>query len=81
MIKRFQSYFDSVTFIEWDDIKPPIVKISDDLTLAYMLVSKRVRLKTKDDQEQTTIFAWTSTFRKIKGKWMMTSIASTAENR
>jgi hypothetical protein len=81
MIKRFQSYFDSVTFMEWDDIKPPIVKISDDLTLAYMLVSKRVRLKTKENNEQTTIFAWTSTFRKIKGKWMMTSIASTAENR
>lgn len=77
LIKRFQSYFDAVTFIEWDDIKPPIIQVSEDATLAYMLVSKRVRLKTKDNKEQTSIFAWTSTFQKIKGKWMMTVITST----
>lgn len=76
-LKRFQAYFDASTFIEWDDINPPIVKVSDDAMMAYLIVNKRVRLKTKDDKEVTDVFAWTSTFQKIKGKWMMTSIAST----
>ncbi len=76
-VSRFQPYFDNSEFIEWDDIEPPIVRVSDDGSMAYLLVKKRVRLKTKSGNEETSVFAWTSTFRKKNGKWLMTSIAST----
>lgn len=79
LTKRFQAYFGASTFIEWDDIKPPIIKVSHDATLAHLIVNKRVRLKSKDDKELTNVFAWISTFQKIKGKWLMTSIASTVQ--
>ncbi|MBK6265239.1 nuclear transport factor 2 family protein [Marivirga sp. S37H4] len=80
LIKRFENYFDAVTFIEWDDINPPIIKISDDVSMAHMYVSKRVKLRTKDQTEELTTFAWTSTFQKVNGNWLMTSITSTVAN-
>lgn len=77
LTRRFQGYFDAVTCLEWDDIRDPVIRISEDASMAYMLVNKRVRLKTSEGKEELTIFAWTSTFRKINGNWQMTSIAST----
>lgn len=77
LINRFQAYFDAVTFIEWDDINPPIITISEDATLANMIVNKRVKLKNQDGREETTIFAWLATFKKINGKWLLTGITST----
>ena len=79
LIQRFQAYFDAVTFIEWDDIRPPVVQVSDDATVAYMFVNKRVRLKQQDNTEETTIFAWVSTFLKINDRWLMTSITSSVD--
>jgi ketosteroid isomerase-like protein len=77
LTKRFQGYFDTVRFIEWDDLQPPIIKVSMDGTMAYMHVNKRVRIKTIEENDELTTFAWTSTFQKINGNWIMTSISST----
>ncbi len=77
MVRRFQTYFDAVTFIEWDDTAPPVIKLSDDATMASMIVSKKVRLLTNEGKEEATTYAWTSTFQQINGKWMMTGITST----
>lgn len=79
--KRMQAYLDSSIFLEWDDITPPIIRLSNDETLAYVLVNKRVRLLSKNEggkqQEETEVFAWTTTLRKIAGKWKVTSVTST----
>jgi len=79
--KRLQNYFNNSTFIEWDDITPPIIKVSDDATLGYVIVHKRVRLLAKNadgkEEEETEIFAWIATYRKIKGDWKLTAVAST----
>jgi ketosteroid isomerase-like protein len=80
LITRFQAYFESVTFIEWDDIQPPLISVSADGTLAYAHVNKRVRLKTKEGKEELSIFAWTGTYQKRKDTWKLTSITSTSEN-
>ncbi|MEI9809653.1 MAG: hypothetical protein WDO16_18320 [Bacteroidota bacterium] len=40
--KRFGSYFGSVEFIKWDDTADPIIRFSDDGTLAYAIVQKLV---------------------------------------
>jgi hypothetical protein len=80
-LARFQEYLDSSTFIEWDDITPPVIKVSDDATLGYVLVHKKVRLTAKnaagEDEEETEIFAWMETYQKIKGEWKLTAVVST----
>jgi ketosteroid isomerase-like protein len=82
-LNRFQAYFDRSTFLEWDDISPPVVKVSKDASMAYVIVHKRVRLKAADDkgvpQEVTTVFAWMETYEKQSAKWVLTAIASTNE--
>lgn len=79
--KRMQAYLDASTFLEWDDITPPIIRLSDDETLAYVLVHKRVRLLSKEQsgkqKEEIEVFAWSMTLRKISGKWKVTSVTST----
>lgn len=80
-LARFQNYLNNSTFIEWDDIAPPVIRVSDDATLAYVLVHKKVRLLAKTENgteiEETEIFAWIATYRKIKGEWRLTAIVST----
>lgn len=80
-LTRFQNYLNNSTFIEWDDITPPIIKVSDDASMAYALVHKKVRLTAKNEigkeEEETEIFAWIETYRKIKGEWKLTAVVST----
>ena len=80
-MKRMQAYFDASTFIEWDDITPPIIRISDDASMAYVVNHKKVRLLAKDTsgkmQEEVEVFAWVSSFRKVDGRWKLTMVAST----
>lgn len=75
---RFQGYLDSVEFLEWDDISPPVIRISADGTMAYMIVHKRVRLlREGSDEEEHTVFAWLETYVKQEGTWTLTTVAST----
>ncbi len=77
--RRMQAYFDASTFLEWDDITPPVIRVSDDGSMAYVLVHKKVRLLDKNDggKEKVEVFAWSATLRKVAGKWKMTSVTST----
>lgn len=77
--KRLQTYFDASTFLEWDDVTPPIIRVSDDGSMAYVLVHKKVRLLDKNNggREEIEIFAWSMTMRKFGGKWKVTSTTST----
>jgi formylglycine-generating enzyme required for sulfatase activity len=77
-LKRMQSYFDSSTFLEWDDITPPIITVSNDESMASIIVHKKVRLLSKNTgKEEIEVFAWVSTLRKIGGMWKLTMVAST----
>jgi hypothetical protein len=80
-LNRFQNYFNNSTFLEWDDITPPVIRVSDDATMGYAIVHKKVRLLAKDEngseREETEIFAWVSIYQKIGGKWKLTAVVST----
>jgi hypothetical protein len=81
---RFQHYFDAVKFKKWDDLSPPIIRFSDDHSLAYMTINKIVVLERKDTAgnliESTTHFVWVSIFRKQKNNdWKLECVASTNE--
>jgi len=78
---KFNNYFNSVEFVKWDDKQPPIVRFSNDGSVAYAAVSKLVILRTKDKTQKeildTTNFAWLAVFKKENGTWKLDCIAST----
>lgn len=80
-VTRLQNYFNNSTFIEWDDISPPVIRVSEDATMGYVIVHKKVRLKAKQangsEVEETEIFAWIAIYRKINGEWKLVTVAST----
>jgi sulfatase modifying factor 1 len=79
--KRMQSYLDASTFLEWDDITPPVIRVSDDGSMAFVLVHKKVRLRAKGsdgkEREETEVYAWSTILRRIGGAWKVASVAST----
>lgn len=80
VMMRFEDYFSNVEFIKWEDTKEPTYVLSDDATLAHILVQKHVELIAKGDSTRTTQtidFAWTEVWRKRNGQWQLYSITST----
>jgi hypothetical protein len=80
-IKRFSDYFNSVEFEKWDDIKPPIIRFSDDYTVAYTIVNKEVVVKylneNKEMTKQQTEFSWVTIYKKHIDGWKIDCVAST----
>jgi hypothetical protein len=84
-IKGFESYFHSVDFRKWDDRNEPVIRFSDDKTMAYMIVDKIVELEALDSAGNKTVesthFAWVAICRKQNdGNWKIECVASTNEN-
>jgi hypothetical protein len=78
---RFNSYFNSVTFEKWDDISPPIIRFSNDFSLAYTVVNKQVIVSYTNDKnekiKERTEFSWVSIYKKYSEGWKLDCIAST----
>jgi len=74
-------YFAGATFHEWDDIEPPIVKVSGDASIAWMITNTKVRLtKTGEDGsefEMAFVYAGILTFERRDGRWVRTTNVST----
>ncbi|GAA4280299.1 nuclear transport factor 2 family protein [Gaetbulibacter aestuarii] len=81
MLQRYHRYFSSVTFDQWDDVSDPIIRFSEDGTLAYTIVDKLVKLHfKKEDGTSTpseTHFAWTTIYKKHHGRWKIDCVTST----
>lgn len=76
--KRFQQYFAATRYSVWDDIAPPVVRISPDRKMAWMAV--RIRALGKQGQEEFDFeSAWVATYEKSGGQWRMTSVSSSIE--
>ncbi|HKI79126.1 MAG TPA: hypothetical protein VKA26_11345 [Ignavibacteriaceae bacterium] len=82
-LKRFKNYFNSVEFVKWDDIKPPVIRFSDDGSMAYSIVNKEVILRDKNNKERNTeektIFSWVTIYKKYGNDWKIDCVASTNE--
>jgi hypothetical protein len=65
----------------WDDAVPPMIRISRDGQMAYLIVQKRVHSASSDSAGAPVVererFAWVSIYEKQAGQWRMTTIAST----
>lgn len=78
---RIQNYFNNVKFIRWDDVVAPIIRFSDDGSLAYAVIQKEVIVNRKDSVGRSfpdsSYFAWVSVYRKEKGEWKVEANIST----
>jgi hypothetical protein len=77
--EMFAGYFGSVRFVAWDDLSPPRIFLSDDGTLATVVVEKFVHLTARADptREVKRRYAWMETWRKEDGAWKLVALAST----
>lgn len=80
-ISRYYGYFSSVEFLKWDDVSKPVIKFSDDGSMAYTIVDKIVAVTHKDDDGNTvegkTHFAWTAIYKKYGTEWKIDCVTST----
>jgi hypothetical protein len=85
MRSRFADYFRRAEFSAWDDVEPPVVRVSPDGKMAWMIF--RVRIAYTETQpsgkrtKQDSIIAWMSAYEKQNGKWLLTAVTSTFEEK
>ena len=81
--EKFDRYFKNTDFVKWDDMKPPVVRFSDDGSVAYVAVQKEVIIKSAakidSSQTDTTNFAWLTVYKKYKTGWKIDCVVSTNE--
>jgi hypothetical protein len=83
MKASFDDYFKNAKYYEWDDLEPPIVRISDDASMAWMIARTKVRrtqkLATGEEKERAFVYAGIMTYEKRQGKWVRVANVSTFE--
>ena len=79
--KKFAEYFKQAQFTAWDDLEPPIVRVSHDGSMGWMIVHVRIAYTEKDSSGKKAVhddtMAWMSAYEKREGHWTMTAVTST----
>jgi hypothetical protein len=75
-LKRFTEYFAGATYYEWDDVDPPIVKVADDASIAWMIIHVRVR-RAQNAELLDFEYAGIETYEKRDSKWVKTTETGT----
>jgi hypothetical protein len=83
MRQRFTEYFRGAEFTAWDDLEPPIIHVSRDGQMGWMIVRVKIAY-TKTDAEgkkqpEQTVMAWMSAYEKHNGKWLHVANTTTVE--
>lgn len=74
----FTRYFDGAAYPQYEDIEPPIVRVSDDASMAWVL--SRTRVKRRDATgESSFVYAGMMAYEKRDGRWVRIANASTFE--
>ncbi|NNE30885.1 MAG: hypothetical protein HKN40_00805 [Winogradskyella sp.] len=80
-ISRYHNYFSSVEFLKWDDISDPVIRFSNDGSMAYTIVDKIVEVSNKAIEgslsKDKTHFAWTAIYKKYGNEWKIDCVTST----
>ena len=73
----------SKEYYEWDDVEEPIVRISNDTSMAWMITRTRVRRVQKKadaaEREEKFVYAGIMTYEKRDGRWVRVANVSTFE--
>jgi hypothetical protein len=82
-LKFFEEYFKGAKYYEWDDLEPPIVRVSNDASMAWMIVRTRVRrVQTQsggEAMERRFVYAGIMAYEKNGGRWVRVANVSTFE--
>ena len=82
-LKFFEEYFKGAKYYEWDDLEPPIVRVSNDASMAWMIVRTRVRrVQTQSSgeaKERKFVYAGIMVYEKKSGRWVRVANVSTFE--
>jgi hypothetical protein len=81
--KQFTEYFRGAEFSAWDDLEPPMIRVSPDGKMGWMIVRVRIAY-TKTDaggatSKEDTVMAWMSAYEKREGKWLLVANATTSK--
>lgn len=83
LITRYHNYFSSVEFVKWDDVTDPIIRFSEDGTLAYSIVNKIVKVTYQGENgellDNETHYAWTAIYKKYGEEWKIDCVTSTEQ--
>jgi len=81
--KFFTGYFRDAKYYEWDDLEEPIVRVSNDASMAWTITRTRVHRVQKNadgtEKEEKFVYAGIMTYEKRDGRWMRVANVSTAE--
>jgi hypothetical protein len=80
--QMFEEYFRNAKYYQWDDLEVPIIKISNDATMAWMIVRikvKRTQSLSNEEKERQFVYAGIMTYEKQNGKWVRIANVSTFE--
>jgi hypothetical protein len=82
-LRFFEEYFKGAKYYEWDDLQPPIVRVSNDASMAWMIVRTRVRrVQTQsggEAMERRFVYAGIMVYEKKGGRWGRVANVSTFE--
>jgi hypothetical protein len=82
-LQFFEEYFKAAKYYEWDDLEPPIVRVSNDASMAWMIVRTRVRRVQTQSGGQATerrfVYAGIMAYEKRGGRWFRVANVSTFE--
>ena len=81
--KVFTESFKGATYSEWDDLEPPIVRVSNDGSLGWIITRLKVRRTKKNstgaEKEEKFVYAGIMTYEKRGGRWIKVANVSTFE--
>jgi hypothetical protein len=84
-LKFFEEYFKGAKYYEWDDLEPPIVRVSNDASMAWMIVRTRVhRVQARSGgtaTERRFVYAGIMVYEKKGGRWARVANVSTFERQ
>lgn len=76
----FRTYFVDATYHAWEDVAPPVIRMSGEGTMAWVIRTVRVDREEERGGEVTRrqfTSAYTATYAHGPGGWKMTSVTST----
>ena len=74
----FTGYFKGASYPQYEDIEPPIVRVSDDASMGWVLTRTRVR-RVENGKEEGFVYAGVMMYEKRNGRWVRVGNASTFE--
>jgi len=81
--RQFTECFRGAEFSAWDDLESPVIRISPDRKMGWMIVRVPIAYTKKEAasamSKEDTVMAWVSAYEKREGKWLPVANATTSK--